>query len=197
MAYIETTNPHDAKGLLQQMYARQKANYGYVPNYAQAFTPRPEILDLWAKLLNGISENLDPRLFELVTLSAALALKSSYCALAHGTQLLDFFTPDQIVALTEGQYAGIVTPAEEVAMGYARAIAEDASSIDQHQVQRVTDAGFADEEVFDIAAAASARAFFTKLLDGLGAVPDCEYAELDPDLQQALAVGRPIEAPLA
>ena len=195
MAYIETTNPQDAQGLLQEMYARQRDNYGYVPNYAQAFTPRPEILDLWARLLNGISKNLDPRLFELVTLSAALALKSSYCALAHGTQLLDFFSPDQIVALAEGKGEGIVTPAEAIAMGYARAVAEDASSIDQQQVQRVMDAGFASEEVFDIAAAASARAFFTKLLDSLGAAPDREYAKLDPALLRALAVGRPIEDP--
>jgi len=40
--------------------------------------------------------------------------------------------------------------------------------------------------------AASARCFFSKTLDALGVLPDAGYAELEPDVREALVVGRPI-----
>ena len=43
-------------------------------------------------------------------------------------------------------------------------------------------------------AAASARCFFSKTLDALGAEPDAAYRELDARLVDPLVVGRPIEA---
>ncbi|MCL7938722.1 hypothetical protein M8009_00180 [Halomonas sp. ATCH28] len=52
--------------------------------------------------------------------------------------------------------------------------------------------GSVDDEVFDIVAVAAARAFFTKVLDGLGAQADVAYRELAPELREALTVGRPI-----
>jgi hypothetical protein len=36
------------------------------------------------------------------------------------------------------------------------------------------------------------RAFLTKTVDGLGVLPDASYRELDPELRDALTVGRPI-----
>ena len=47
-------------------------------------------------------------------------------------------------------------------------------------------------EIFDIAAIAAGRSFFTKLLDALGTEPDVAYMSLDRELRQALTVGRPI-----
>ena len=41
-------------------------------------------------------------------------------------------------------------------------------------------------------AAAAARAFLTKVLDGLGFQPDSAFAELAPELRETLVVGRPI-----
>ena len=43
-----------------------------------------------------------------------------------------------------------------------------------------------------VAAAAAARCFFSKTLDALGAQADPVFAELDPELRDALTVGRPI-----
>ncbi|HEY6149846.1 MAG TPA: hypothetical protein VIW19_04970 [Gaiellaceae bacterium] len=40
--------------------------------------------------------------------------------------------------------------------------------------------------------AATARCFFAKTTDALGVLPDAHYAKLDPELREALVVGRPI-----
>jgi len=51
--------------------------------------------------------------------------------------------------------------------------------------------GFSDTEILDIALAAAARCFFSKVLDGVGAAPDDAFMSLDENLRRTLAVGRP------
>ena len=74
-----------------------------------------------------------------------------------------------------------------------RDIARDAGKVTAGQVEALTRIhGFSDEEVFDIAAIASARCFFTKILDALGSEPDVAFMAMDPELRRKLSVGRPI-----
>ena len=51
--------------------------------------------------------------------------------------------------------------------------------------------GFSDAEVFDIAAAASARAFFSKLVESLGVTAEHSLLGLDQEFKRTMAVGRP------
>jgi hypothetical protein len=97
------------------MYRQVQSRFGYVPNWAQAFSLRPGVRDGWAALLSAIQGNRSVR--------------------AHG---------------------------------------------------------YRDEEIFDLAAAAAARCFFAKLLDAPGVQADSSFNDLDPTLQQALTVGRPV-----
>ncbi|MFN2139438.1 MAG: hypothetical protein ACK2U5_03105 [Candidatus Promineifilaceae bacterium] len=46
-----------------------------------------------------------------------------------------------------------------------------------------------------ISTVATARCFFSKTLDALGATADDKYLDLDDSLRQALVVGRPITQP--
>jgi hypothetical protein len=79
-------------------------------------------------------------------------------------------------------------------MAYAEQIARDATAITQADVDALRERGFTDEEIFDIAATATARCFFSKLLDALGAEPDAVYGDLEEELRHELVVGRGISA---
>jgi hypothetical protein len=47
-----------------------------------------------------------------------------------------------------------------------------------------------------VALAAGARCFFSKVLDAMAVEPDAAYhTVLEPDLREALAIGRPIPPP--
>ena len=46
MAFIETTKPDHAREAVADMYSRQQAAWGYVPNYAKVFCHRPEVMAL-------------------------------------------------------------------------------------------------------------------------------------------------------
>jgi uncharacterized peroxidase-related enzyme len=197
MSFIHTTAPNDTTGRARAMLERQERHYGYVPNYAKVFSDRPDVMDLWADLLAGIRRHIEPRRFELVTFAAALELRSSYCALAHGRVLqAKFLTPDEMRAVAAGD-ASTLPEVEIAMMDLARKVVRDASSVTRDDVDRLRRGGLADDEIFDVVATAAARAFFAKLVDALGAEPDRTFLEMQDAVREPLTVGRPIasEAP--
>jgi uncharacterized peroxidase-related enzyme len=193
MAFIRTIAVDQAAGDVRAMYERTQGALGYVPNYAKVFSHRPDVMTGWSGLLASIRGHLDARRYELVTLAAARALRSSYCMLAHGSILLrQFYSAEQMTAIAREPAATELPPADVAMMAFAEKIARDASAITEADVRALREHGFNDTEVFDIAAAAAARCFFSKLLDALGAEPDAAYNDLDEGLQRRLTPGRPI-----
>jgi uncharacterized peroxidase-related enzyme len=193
MSFIDTTSPDAADGETAAMYRRQQASWGFVPNYAKVFCHRPEVMARWGQLLAEIKRPMDKRRFELVTFAAAHALGHSACALAHGKALGEFFTQEQVIAIAEGRFEGLLSAAEQAMLRFARQVALDASQVSAEGVAALKGHGYGDAEVFDIAAAAAGRAFFTKLLDALGVLADSPFLAFDAHWRQALTVGRPID----
>jgi uncharacterized peroxidase-related enzyme len=193
MAFIKTVPPLEAEGKVLEMYEHFQEKYGYVPNYAKVFSHRPEVMQLWSDLLYGVRRNMDRRRFELVTVAAAMAVKSTYCSLAHGKALTEYFGVRDLLAILEDSGDSPLNDAERVIVKFARKVARDASGITAEEVQELKAHGFQDAEIFDIAAVAAARTFFAQLCEGLGAVGDHAFFNLDPRLRQVLSVGRPIE----
>ena len=95
MGFLDTIDEEAAEGRVAEQYQSERSSKGYLPNYIQAFSLRPEVYDAWAVLIDTIRANMDLRRYELVTLAAARALRSSYCALAHGKILLDRFVGEE------------------------------------------------------------------------------------------------------
>ncbi len=193
MSFIATTPPSEAKDDVRAMYERQQNSWGHVPNYAKSFCYRPELMARWGRMLAELKRHMDHRRLEMVTFSAAHELKHSSCSLAHGNALTPYFTAREICAIAKQEPVESVTEAEQEMMRFARQVARDASEITDEHVQRLRRHGFSDEEIFDIAGVAAGRAFFTKILDAVGSLPDASFQSLDPKLRDSLTVGRPID----
>jgi uncharacterized peroxidase-related enzyme len=192
VAYIETIQAADAEGELREMYERQEQHYGYLPNYATVFCYRPEIMGLWSRLQSGIKRHMDKRRFELVTFAAANALRSTLCSLAHGKLLTEFFSEADVQAMVGGKAPESLSAAEAAMMDFGRQVARDASAITAGDIERLEQHGFTAAEIFDIAATAAARAFFTKVIDALGVEADPPFRAMSPEFREALTVGRSI-----
>jgi len=137
---------------------------------------------------------MDLRRYELATLAAARRLRSTYCAMAHGSVLIEkFLEPDQLKAIMADHHAAGLDDVDVAVMDLADKVAADATSVSEADLDRLRSLGLSDAEVVEVVAAAAARCFFSKALDGLGAQPDAKYAELEPELREALTVGRPFE----
>ncbi len=99
-----------------------------------------------------------------------------------------------MLELSEGGRPDCLTDAEKAMIDFALAIARNARQVTYGQVEALTRIhGFSDAEVFDIAAIAAGRCFFTKLLDALGTEPDVSFMAIEPELRETLGrKGRPI-----
>ncbi len=193
MAFIRTIPPAEAEGPVREMYQQAQGKLDYVPNWAQAFSLRPGVREGWVALLKSIQANLPARTYELVTLAAARALRSSYCSLAHGRVLAEkILDAPKVTAIAQDARDSPLEPRERAMMAFAEKVALQADRIAAADVEALRGHGYLDEEIFDVAAAAAARCFFSKLLDALGVQADASFNDLDPALRQALTVGRPV-----
>jgi len=194
MPFIDTVPEERATGLLADLYAADRAAQGQLPNFARAFSLRPEVYAAWKELNAAVKAGMDLRTYELATVAAARRLRSSYCMLAHGSILAErFLGPDAVRTVAEGDGAPL-DARDRAVMGLADQVVDDATAISRDDVDGLRSLGLSDEEILGVVLAAAARCFFSKVLDALGAEPDHKYAELDPELRDALTVGRPIAA---
>jgi alkylhydroperoxidase family enzyme len=160
-------------------------------NLENAFADRPAVLAAWMQLNGAIKEGMDLRRYELATLAAARRLRSSYCCLAHGKVLLEQFGEPVARIARDHRDAGL-SAVDVAVMDLAELVIDDATAIGDEQLRPLRELGLSEAEITDVVLAASARSFFSKTLDALGALPDAFYAELAPDLREVLVVGRPI-----
>src|SRR6185369_17022524 len=136
MAFIRTISPAEAEGPVREMYQQAQGGLGYVPNWAQAFSLRPGVRDGWIALLKSIRASLPERTYELATLAAARALRSSYCSLAHGRVLADkVFDAPTVTAIARDARESPLEPRERAMMAFAEKVAVQADRITAADVE--------------------------------------------------------------
>jgi len=193
MPYIATVPEADASDTVAEIYEADRAKFGHLPNFTQSFSLRPAVYAAWLELNGAIKAGMDLRRYELATIAAARRLRSSYCMLAHGSVLADqFLDPGTVRAVVDDERTAGLDATDVAVMELADKVADDATRVTEADVDRLRSLGLSDQEILDVVLAAAARCFFSKVLDGVGAEPDAGYASLDPDLRDALTVGRPI-----
>ena len=194
MPFLETIGEASAEGDVAVIYARDIERMGYLPNYSRLFSLHPEAYDAWRGLIGSIARPMDERRYELATVGAASRLRSTYCSLAHGKILADkFFGPEQVRDIVVSPDTSALDEVDTLVFGLAAKVADDATTVSEHDIERLRAAGLSDREIFDVVLAAAARSFFSKVLDATGTLADSVYNDLDPELRQVLTVGRPVE----
>jgi len=139
---------------------------------------------------------MDRRRFEIATIGAARALRSTYCTAAHAKFLRDVCGDElTVIAIAEDPSGDGLDEQDRAVYNFAGQVARDASSIQQHDVDALRELGLTDLDVADVIFAAATRSFFTRVLDGLGAQLDAQTAEtFAPEILASLVVGRPVAA---
>jgi uncharacterized peroxidase-related enzyme len=192
--FIQTVPESAADGPLGGYYAQQRAAWGFLPDYAGAFCTRPDVAEAWDGLITAIRGGMDRRRYEIATIAAARALRSTYCTAAHSKFLRDACGDEDAVRSIAADPSGGTLDAQDRAVyELAAQVARDAAAVQQADVDRLRAVGLSDADVADVVFAAAARAFFTKVLDGLGAQLDRQTAEtFAPALLESMVVGRPV-----
>jgi alkylhydroperoxidase family enzyme len=115
---------------------------------------------------------MDLRLYEVATLGAVRHLRSSYCALAHGSVLLRLTGEQPVIDIMTD--LGHLDQTDRAVVALAEKVATAAAEITEQDIQRARDAGLSDDDILNVVLAAAARCFFSKVLDGTGTQADSE-----------------------
>jgi uncharacterized peroxidase-related enzyme len=194
MTFIETVAADDATGATAELYAAEEEVFGFLPNLVRTFSLRPEVYFAWKQLNGAVKGGMELRRYELATIAAARVLRSSYCSLAHGSVLMDkgFLEPEALRAVVADHRGAGLDEVDVAVMDLATKVAQDATSVEQADIDRLRSLGLSDQDILDVVLAAAARCFFSKVLDAVGAEADAKYGQLDPAVREALTVGRAI-----
>jgi uncharacterized peroxidase-related enzyme len=194
MTFLQTIADDQATGEIAEIYGRQREASGYVPESTRALTTRPDVLVAYTRFVEVIRGGftLPMRDWRLITLVAARHIPSTYCSLAYGKGLLDDLgSPEAVLAVQRDFRQAGLSPRDVAMLEYAEQVTNDASRIEQQEVERLREHGFSDEQISDIALCAAFRNFISRYFDAVGATPDDEYRSLDPSFRDPLCVGRP------
>jgi len=192
--FIDVPDEFSVSDDVSRFYDRQRTSWGYLPNYALAFATRPDVAETWTALSNAVGKGMERRRFELATIAAARALRSTYCMAAHCKFLRDDVHDETTMqAIADDPTLSALDPTDRSVMEFASLVARDAAAVTEADVQRLRDNGLTDADIADVVFAAAARTFFTKVLDALGVQADFQLgASFDPETRQKITVGRPI-----
>jgi len=192
MTFIKTISEEQAENLVLEQYQAALKTTSYILNYIKTFSIQPEVYDAWTKLIGAIRSKMRMRRYELVTFAAAMSLECTYCMLAHGAILRkNFFSADELMAIVKDFHNAGLSIEEVTLMSFAQKIIQNAHQITVSDMDEIRKLGLNDDEILDVVLATTARSFFSKTLDALDTKPDEIYTDLEPELIQVLALGRP------
>lgn len=112
--------------------------------------------------------------------------------LAHGALLRkNFFSTDELIAIVRDFRNAGLLPEEVAMMALAQKVTLRPQEVNAQDIDELRGYGLSDEEIFNVILVSTARNFFSKTLDAVGAPPDDAYQELGPELLKWLTIGRP------
>jgi uncharacterized peroxidase-related enzyme len=175
----------------KRMFDADTKAMGYLPNYTRLFAHSPAAYAAWQQLNGAVKAGMDLRRYELATLAAARALKSSYCGLAHGKLLRDkFFDAATVAAIASDDGSAGLSAQEVAVVDFAEKVAADATSVTEADIAGLRSHGLDDTEIFQVILAAAVRCFFSTVLSAAGVQPDVQYNDsIERNLRQALSFG--------
>jgi uncharacterized peroxidase-related enzyme len=166
---------------------------GYVMNYMRLWAWRPALHRSFVALRTQLMETTTLSKRELAVLVCAMArsLGDSYCALAWGERLAQASDAATAAALLRDGHADTLSEREQALAQWAQQVVYDPNATSPRDIERLREAGLAEEEIFDATLFVAFRQAFSTVNDALGAEPDGELAqEVPPEVRRAVTFGR-------
>lgn len=179
ICWLPLPNEADIDEDIQTMFAKARANVGFLPNVLAAYALRPERLRRWIKHFNAImygESELSVTEREMIGVAVSAQNHCLYCLIAHGAELRRLLEDEVLGDRIVMDYRRAGLDARTTAMlDFAVKITVtpvECSPADHDALRRF---GFSDEAIFDIAETASLFNFTNRMASALGMVPNRIY----------------------
>ena len=154
--FLQTVAEEDATGAIAEVYRKEKAGAGFVPEAARCLSTRPDMPPLFDAFFDGIKANfsLSGREWCLITFVAAAHLRSTYCSQVYSKRLLALGESKETLLAIQRNYRTAGLSDKDMAMlAYAEKVTVAATG--RKPTPTGCAFGFTDRNIFDIALCAS------------------------------------------
>ncbi len=167
---------------------------GFVPNVLRVYALRPRHLELWnafyEELMRGESA-LSKAQREMIAVVVSATNRCHYCIVAHSAALRKLNGDPVLVEQLRTNYRyARVDPAERAMLDFAVKLTEQSHRCTEDDVAALREAGWADEDIMDIAEVTAMFNFTNRLASGLGWLPNDEFVTLGLTADQEQEAGR-------
>lgn len=182
ISWLHVPAEEDVPGEVKELWAAPLEKLGFVPNVLRVFALRPGHLVRWwshyDELMRGES-GLTKAEREMIAVVVSAANRCHYCVVSHSAALRKL-TGDPILAdqLATGHKVAPLEPRQRAMLDFALKLTEESHRCSEDDVDALRQAGWTDEEIFDIAQVAAMFNFTNRLASGLGWLPNPEYHSL-------------------
>lgn len=190
MSILHTLSETEASGAIADAYEAERTALGYVPSHTKVLVLNPEAFNAWKALQSSIAGSMGMRRFELVTLAAAQGIGSRHCRLAHGQRALKYIDEEDLLLIAANYHDAGLSDAEVAMMDFAVRLSTDSAHMSNADSQKLREVGFTDREIIDIALAAAARNYLSRILQALAVDIDVPLT-LSESMREALL--KPLE----
>lgn len=181
-SWFPATEPEAPPQALRGLFAKARAQLGFVPNVFRAYGFRPDRLSLWFshfRALHEPTEGLTAADREMIGVVVSSANRCLYCLVAHSAALREALE-DPI----EGEWiafdwrrAGLDRRRSAIC-AYAEKLTLDPRAIGAEDLQSLLDAGVSTEDAWDVVELAAMYNFTNRMAAGTGMLPNREYSAM-------------------
>jgi uncharacterized peroxidase-related enzyme len=189
IAWIETIDPQEASGRLEQLYRRLRGPEGAIDNIMAVHSLRPHGMEghlaLYKAVLHHARNQLPRSFLETIGVQVSLLNGCGYCVEHHWAGLRrlldDDARADAIRAALEADAPERVFAGRELAaLRYARALTVDPASLDRSLLVAMREAGLDDGEILEVNQVTAYFAYANRTVLGLGVTTDGDVLGLSP-----------------
>jgi uncharacterized peroxidase-related enzyme len=164
---------------IADVYAKNRAKIGFVPNVFRAYAKRPEHFRAFMQyhdvLMRGES-GLTRAEREAIVVAVSAENRCQYCVTAHGAALRvigkDPALAEQIAI---NWRTADLSPRWRAMLSFASRVNEPGFAASDEDIERLREAGFSDDDVWDIAAVAAFFGFSNRMAGTLDMRPNAEF----------------------
>lgn len=179
-SWFPSTDAEDPPQSLRGLFAKARAQLGFVPNVFRAYAFRPERLSLWFshfRALHEPSEGLTAADREMIGVVVSAANRCLYCLVAHSASLREALQDP-----VEGEWIAFdwrranLDPRRFAICAYAEKLTLDPRETGAADLQSLLDAGLSSVDAWDVIELTAMYNFTNRMAAGTGMLPNQGYS---------------------
>jgi len=161
------------------LFAKCEERIGFVPNVLRAYAHDNAKLEAFTLLYNDLMlgpSGLSKLEREMIAVAVSAENRCHYCITAHGAAVR-VLSGDPVLGETiaANWRAADLSPRHRAMLAFAATMSAQSHAVGEPDRQAVREAGFADRDIWDIAAVAGFFAMSNRMASALGMRPNPEY----------------------